>query len=59
MMTQDDVNRLSSRVEETITLNPQLRPEILKEQIKDTVTKIETRLKRTKASVVVMIADMK
>jgi hypothetical protein len=59
MMTQDEVKRMKGRVEGLAILDPDLKPEILKDQLKAVVTELETKLKRTNRKVAVFFGEVK
>jgi len=59
MLTQNEVTRLKSKFDETVVLDTDLKPDILKKQLGDCVGTIETKLKRSKSKVVVFVGEMK
>ena len=59
MMTHDELKRWKGRVEGHAILDPDLKPEVLKDQLKAVVTGLETKLKRTKRKVAVFFGEVK
>lgn len=58
-LTQDEVKRWSAKFDGHSVLDPDLKPEILKNHLKECVGKIETKLKRAKGKVVLFFGEMK
>jgi hypothetical protein len=59
MMTQEEMKRWRGRFEAHAILDPDLKPDILKDQIKAVVVELEAKLKKTKRKVAVFFGEMK
>jgi hypothetical protein len=61
MMTQDEVKRWAGKFDGSAVVDPDLKPEILKEHLRDAIHKIETTLRRSskRTKVVVFFGEMK
>jgi len=58
MMTQQETKWMERHTDTTTVLDPDLKPEILKEHLRDLTQKIEQKLKRTtKGKVMVFIGE--
>jgi len=58
MMTEQEVKLIKRHTDTTTVLDPDLKPEILKEHLRDLTLKIEQKLKRTtKGKVMVFIGE--
>lgn len=57
MLTEYELTRLRSKVDEVAVLDSNLKDEILQSQLKEVVKKVEAKLKRTKGKVALMVTE--
>lgn len=57
MLTEYELTRLRSKVDEVAVLDSNLKDEILQSQLKEVVKKVEAKLKRTKGKVALLVAE--
>jgi len=57
MLTEYELTRLRSKFDEVAVLDSNLKDEILQSQLKEMVKKVETKLKRTKGKVALLVAE--
>jgi len=57
MLTEYELTRLRSKVDEIAVLDSNLKDEILQSQLKEVVKKVEAKLKRTKGKVALMVTE--
>jgi len=59
MLTEYELTRLRSKVDEIAVLDSNLKDEILQSQLKEVVKKVEAKLKRTKGKVALLVAELR
>lgn len=59
MLTEYELTRLRSKVDEVAVLDSNLKDEILQSQLKEVVKKVEAKLKRTKGKVALLVAELR